>query len=105
MEKLLKNNIIQESKSHICSTAFLVPKRSGIHRLVVDFRKLNQYILIGRYPPPRISDILLHLRNASTKMMKNIGYWKWYKYAHDYENAKVEQEHFPDKLKGRKYIN
>ena len=52
----------------------------------------------GNLPVP------LHLRNASTKMMKNIGYWKWYKYAHDYENAKVDQEHFPDKLKGRKYI-
>lgn len=46
----------------------------------------------------------LHLRNASNKTMKNIGYGAWYKYAHDYENAKVDQEHFPEQLKGRKYI-
>jgi putative ATPase len=46
----------------------------------------------------------LHLRNANTKLMKDIGYWKWYKYAHDFKDTKVEQEHFPDELKGRKYI-
>lgn len=46
----------------------------------------------------------LHLRNAPTKFMKDIGYWKWYKYAHDYEDAKVDQQHFPDELKDRKYF-
>ena len=46
----------------------------------------------------------LHIRNAPTKLMKELGYGKGYKYAHDFKDAKVEQEHFPDKLKGRKYI-
>jgi len=41
----------------------------------------------------------MHIRNAPTKMMKDLGYWKWYKYAHDYPWAKVDQEHFPDELK------
>lgn len=46
----------------------------------------------------------LHIRNAPTKLMKDLGYSKGYKYAHDYENAQVDQEHFPDELKGRKYL-
>lgn len=51
----------------------------------------------GNLPVP------MHIRNAPTKMMSELGYWKWYKYAHDYPWAKVDQEHFPDKLKWRKY--
>jgi len=46
----------------------------------------------------------MHIRNAPTKMMKDLWYWKWYKYAHDYPWAKVDQEHFPDELKWRKYF-
>ncbi|MFN7160005.1 MAG: replication-associated recombination protein A [Candidatus Gracilibacteria bacterium] len=42
----------------------------------------------------------LHIRNGSTKLMKNLGYGKGYKYAHDFKEAKVEQEHFPEELKG-----
>ena len=45
----------------------------------------------------------LHLRNAVTKLTKDLGYHKGYKYAHDYKNSKVSQEHLPEKLKGRKY--
>jgi len=45
----------------------------------------------------------LHLRNAVTKLMRDLGYHKGYKYAHDYENSKVVQQHLPDKLKGKKY--
>ncbi|MBI2054732.1 MAG: replication-associated recombination protein A [Candidatus Sungbacteria bacterium] len=45
----------------------------------------------------------LHLRNAVTKLMKDLGYHKGYKYAHDFLDAKVSQEHLPEKLRGRKY--
>lgn len=45
-----------------------------------------------------------HIRNAPTSLMKEWGYGKGYKYAHDYPDAKVDQEHFPDVLKGRKYF-
>jgi putative ATPase len=38
-------------------------------------------------------------------MMKDFGYGKGYKYAHDFEGNIVAQEHMPDKLKGRKYYN
>ena len=49
----------------------------------------------GNLPVP------LHLRNAPTKLMKQLDYGKDYKYAHDYENNFVEQEFLPKKLKGR----
>ena len=42
----------------------------------------------------------LPIRNAPTKLMKDIGYGKDYKYAHNYENNFVEGEFLPDELKG-----
>ncbi|NLL27879.1 MAG: replication-associated recombination protein A [Bacteroidales bacterium] len=45
----------------------------------------------------------LHLRNAPTKLMKELDYGKNYKYAHDFENNFVEQEFLPDKIKGTKF--
>ncbi len=48
----------------------------------------------GNLPVP------LHLRNAPTKLMKNIGYGKEYKYAHSFENNFVEQEFLPEKIEG-----
>uniref|UniRef100_A0A7C3IYF4 Replication-associated recombination protein A n=1 Tax=candidate division WOR-3 bacterium TaxID=2052148 RepID=A0A7C3IYF4_UNCW3 len=45
----------------------------------------------------------LHLRNPVTPLMESLGYGKGYKYAHDFPDARVEQEHLPDSLRGRKY--
>ncbi len=47
----------------------------------------------------------LHLRNAPTKLMKESGYGKGYKYAHDYEGNFVEQQFLPDSLVGRKFYH
>lgn len=44
----------------------------------------------------------LHLRNAPTKLMKDLNYGKEYKYSHDFENNFVNQEYMPDKLKNAK---
>lgn len=43
----------------------------------------------------------LHLRNAPTKLMKEIGYGDSYKYAHDYAHNFVAQEFLPDEIKGK----
>lgn len=40
----------------------------------------------------------LHLRNSPTKLMKDEGYGREYKYPHDYPNAFVEQNYFPDSI-------
>jgi putative ATPase len=45
----------------------------------------------------------LHLRNAVTGLMKQLGYGRGYRYAHDYEGHQVEQQHLPDALTGRRY--
>jgi putative ATPase len=47
----------------------------------------------------------LPIRNAPTKLMKNIGYGKDYKYAHDYENNFVDLEFLPEKLSGTKFYD
>jgi putative ATPase len=43
------------------------------------------------------------IRNAPTKFMKEIGYGKGYKYAHDFPDAQVDQQHLPDKLVGKRF--
>lgn len=45
----------------------------------------------------------LHIRNAPTSLMKEIGYGKGYKYAHDYPDAYVPQDYLPEQLKGRHF--
>jgi putative ATPase len=45
----------------------------------------------------------LHLRNPVTGLMKDLGYGKGYKYAHNFEGHYVEQQHLPDSLKGKRF--
>jgi putative ATPase len=45
----------------------------------------------------------LHLRNAPTKLMKQLGYGKDYQYAHDQPDAVADMDCLPDSLKGRTY--
>jgi putative ATPase len=50
-------------------------------------------------PPP------LHIRNAPTRLMRELGYGRDYRYAHDAPDAQVDQEHLPDALRGRTYYH
>ena len=45
----------------------------------------------------------LHLRNAPTKLMEELGYAKGYKYAHDYPEHYVPQQFLPDTLQGQRF--
>ena len=47
----------------------------------------------------------LHLRNAPTRLMKNIGYGADYKYAHQYDGNFVNLEFMPEKIKGLKFYD
>jgi putative ATPase len=47
----------------------------------------------------------LHIRNAPTKLMKELGYGEDYKYAHDYEDAFVPQDYLPETLTGQTYYS
>ena len=51
----------------------------------------------------RQEPVPLHLRNAPTRLMKELGYAKGYRYAHDEEDKIAEMDCLPDSLKGRSY--
>jgi putative ATPase len=68
------------------NTAYL-----ALERALEDVRKLPNE------PVP------LHLRNAITGLMKDMGYGKGYRYAHEHPGHFVEQEYLPPSLKGRRY--
>ncbi len=71
------------------------PKSNACYKAVISARKdIREF---GNLDVPK------HLRNAPTNLMKNLGYGKGYKYAHDFAGAKVDQEHLPERLKGKKY--
>jgi putative ATPase len=53
----------------------------------------------GNLPVP------MHIRNAPTKLMENLGYGKGYEYDHNLENKKSNQQCLPDKLKDKKYLD
>ncbi|MBK7158841.1 MAG: replication-associated recombination protein A [Ignavibacteria bacterium] len=50
-------------------------------------------------------DVPLHLRNAPTKLMKDLNYGKEYKYAHDFDDNFAEQQYLPDELKDKIYYS
>ena len=45
----------------------------------------------------------LHIRNAPTRLMKDLDYGKGYKYSHAFEGNFSEQEYLPEKLSGTKF--
>jgi putative ATPase len=47
----------------------------------------------------------LHIRNAPTRLMKNLGYGKNYEYSHSYENNFSPQEYLPEKIAGNKFYD
>lgn len=63
----------------------------AIDNAIADVRKLPSY------PVP------LHLRNAPTKLMKELGYGKEYKYPHSFENNFLEEDYLPDEIKNNQY--
>lgn len=47
----------------------------------------------------------LHIRNAPTRLMKNLGYGKNYEYSHNYENNFSQQEYLPKEISGTRFYN
>ncbi len=63
----------------------------GINQAQAEVRKS------GALPVPK------HIRNAPTKLMKEQGYGKGYKYAHEFTGGVADQTHLPDQLAGRRF--
>lgn len=68
------------------------------NRTYVAFSKAMKDVEISPFEP-----VPLHLRNPVTSLMKDIGYGKDYKYAHNFEYVTTEMESLPEKFKGKKY--
>ena len=66
----------------------LAPKSNAVYTAEKAVRRLAQETQDAPVP--------MHLRNAPTKLMRELGYGAGYKYAHDAKDAVVMQQHFPD---------
>jgi putative ATPase len=53
----------------------------------------------------RQEPVPLHLRNAPTRLMKDLGYSEGYRYAHDEEGKVADMDCLPDSLQGRRYYH
>jgi putative ATPase len=73
----------------------LAPKSNAIY---VAYGKARDDVANTRNDP-----IPMHLRNAPTRLMKELGYGDGYKYAHDYAEGVVGQQNLPENLAGRTY--
>ncbi|MDR1738018.1 MAG: replication-associated recombination protein A [Candidatus Symbiothrix sp.] len=83
--------ILAETTVYLATSA-----KSNSAYLAID-KALEEVAQSGDLPVP------LHLRNAPTKLMKDLNYGKDYKYAHDYENNFVQQEFLPKQLKDKQF--
>jgi putative ATPase len=61
--------------------------------------------VLGEVEHTRQEPVPLHLRNAPTRLMKELGYAKGYRYAHDEEDRIADMDCLPDSLKGRSYYH
>ncbi len=73
------------------------PKSNALYSAYGEVRATIQKT--GTLPVP------LHLRNAPTGLMRDLGYGRDYRYAHDFRDAYVPQQYLPDKLRGRRFYH
>lgn len=71
------------------------PKSNSVYTASKSVRGLIRQS--GSLPVP------LHIRNAPTRLMKDLGYGKGYEYAHDSPEGLVDQDHLPEELAGKKF--
>jgi putative ATPase len=75
----------------------LAPKSNAVYTA---FGAVKQDIEQTRQEP-----VPLHLRNAPTRLMKELDYGKGYRYAHDEEDKVADMDCLPDSLRGRSYYH
>lgn len=68
------------------------------------YRGLNNAFAALEEPGVAGLPIPIHLRNAPTRLMKELGYGREYKYNPHYLNGEVVQEYLPEKLRGRRFL-
>jgi putative ATPase len=84
---------LAEAVVYLC----LAPKSNAVY---MAFGAVQQEVEQTRQEP-----VPLHLRNAPTRLMKDLGYAKGYRYAHDEEDKVAEMDCLPESLRGRSYYH
>ncbi len=79
-----------------CTVYLATSPKSNSAYLAID-KAIETVKMTGNLPVP------LYLRNAPTKLMKDLGYHDGYKYAHDYSNHFVNQQYLPDNVKNQRF--
>lgn len=85
--------ILSQTAAYLASAPKSNASYMAIEDALADVRKL------GHFPVP------LHLRNAPTKLMKELDYGKEYKYGHSFKNHFIEQQYLPDELREKIYYS
>jgi len=89
---------LPEGELALAQAAVYLATAPKSNALYVAYSKVKGAICqTGTLPVP------LHIRNAPTRLMKDLGYGTDYQYAHDFEDAYVPQDYLPGKLQGIKY--
>lgn len=83
-----------------CVTALSLAKKS-----TRAYRGLNAAMQVLREPGMAALPIPHHIRNAPTRLMKEMGYGEGYKYNPEYLNGRVKQEYLPEGLRGRSFLD
>jgi len=83
--------ILAQCATYLASSPKSNASYLGIDKAISEVRNNEQFT------------VPLHLRNAPTKLMKDIGYGKQYKYAHEFPNHFVEENYLPEELKGKQF--
>ncbi|MDE6177139.1 MAG: replication-associated recombination protein A, partial [Paramuribaculum sp.] len=81
-----------------CAVYLATSAKSNAAYLAID-AALERVRATGNFPVP------LHLRNAPTGLMKELGYGVAYKYPHNYPGNYVDQQYLPDGLVGSRFYN
>lgn len=84
--------------AHVTVALCFAPKSTRAYRGLANAMQALQEPGIAGLPIP------IHLRNAPTRLMKELGYGKEYKYNPSYVDGKVKQDYLPDKLMGRTFL-
>ncbi len=89
---------LPEGELALAQAAVYLATAPKSNSLYTGYSKVKETINKTGYLP-----VPLHIRNAPTKLMKELDYGKDYKYAHDYTGAYIPQEYLPEKLKTQRF--
>ncbi|KAK8134124.1 DNA-dependent ATPase MGS1 [Apiospora sp. TS-2023a] len=89
---------LESPLAHCAVALCLAPKSTKA------YRGLNNAYAALREPGVAGLPVPIHLRNAPTRLMRELGYGKEYKYNPNYRDGKVKQDYLPDDLLGRRFL-